>query len=163
MTVSYPTASGPATSRPTASRPAASRAAASGGPADVVDRYLAAVSDLSAEPATLTALIDPDARFVEHPNLVAPSGRRRDAAAALAAREHSRRLLGRHRFDVREHIVSGDRVVTRATWTGTLAIDAGTLSAGSELSAECCMVFTVRDGRILRQENYDCYGPLETA
>jgi ketosteroid isomerase-like protein len=153
MAVSYPAPSGAG----------ACPSAASHDPADVVDRYLAAVSDLCAEPAALTALIDPDARFVEHPNLVAPSGRRRDAAAALAAREHSRRLLARHRFDVREHIRSGDRVVTRAAWTGTLAIDAGTFSAGSELAAECCMVFTVRDGRIVHQENYDCYGPLESA
>jgi ketosteroid isomerase-like protein len=142
---------------------AAHRPTAPDEPAAVVDRYLAAVSDLAAEPAALAALIDPDARFVEHPNLVAPSGRRRDAAAALAAREHSRRLLACHRFDVQEHIVAGDRVVTRATWTGTLAIDAGTFTTGSELRAECCMVFTVRDGRIVHQENYDCYGPLETA
>jgi len=130
------------------------------GPAAVVDRYIAVVSDLAAEPAALEALVHPEARFVEHPNLIAPTGRWRDAPAAHAAREHSRSLLSGHRFDVHEHIVAGDRVVTRATWTGTLAIDAGPLPAGSELSAECCMVFTVRDGQILRQENYDCYTPL---
>jgi ketosteroid isomerase-like protein len=131
-------------------------------PAAVVDRYLAVVADLDAEPEALTAVLDPAARFVEYPNLVAPSGRKRDVAAAGAARQHSRRLLARNRFDVREHIVSGDRVVTRAGWTGTLAIDAGDWPAGTELRAECCMVFTVRDGRILRQENYDCYLPRET-
>ncbi len=128
-------------------------------PAAVVDRYLAVVADLRAEPDALAALLHPDARFVEHPNLVAPSGRRRDAAAARAAREHSRALLAGHRFDVREHIVAGERVVTRATWTGTLARDAGAIAAGTELRAECCMVFTVRDGRILDQENFDCYQP----
>jgi ketosteroid isomerase-like protein len=132
-------------------------------PATVIDRYLAAVTDNDAAAADVAAFVHADARFVEHPNLVAPSGRRRDAAAALAAREHSRRLLARNRFDVREHIVAGDRVVTRATWTGVLAIDAGSFPAGSELSAECCMVFTVRDGCIQHQANYDCYGPFETA
>ena len=119
-------------------------------PAAVVDRYLAVVADLHAEPDALAVLLHPDARFVEHPNLVAPSGRRR---------EHSRALLAGHRFDVREHIVAGERVVTRATWTGTLARDAGAIAAGTELRAECCMVFTVRDGRILDQENFDCYQP----
>lgn len=126
-------------------------------PAAVVDRYLAVVADLAAEPDALAALLHADARFVEHPNLVAPVGRKRDAATAAAAREHSCRLLAGHRFDVREHIVAGDRVVTRAAWIGTLAIDAGAWPAGTELRAECCMVFTVRDGQILRQENYDCY------
>jgi ketosteroid isomerase-like protein len=126
-------------------------------PAAVVDRYLAVVADLDADPDALAVLLHPDARFVEHPNLVAPSGRRRDAAAARAAREHSRALLAGHRFDVREHIVAGERVVTRATWTGTLDRDAGALAAGTELRAECCMVFTVRDEQILDQENFDCY------
>jgi ketosteroid isomerase-like protein len=130
-------------------------------PAAVVDRYLTVVADLDADPEALAAMLDPSAGFVEHPNLVVPSGRKRDAAAARAAREHSRRLLARHRFDVREHIVAGDRVVTRAAWTGTLAIDAGDWPAGTELRAECCMVFTVRDGRIASQENYDCYLPRE--
>ena len=129
-------------------------------PAAVVDAYLAVVADLDAEPEALAALVHPEARFVEHPNLVAPLGRRRDAAAAAAAREHSRALLAGHRFDVHEHIVAGDRVVTRATWTGTLAIDAGTWPAGAELRAQCCMLVTVRDGRILRQESYDCYEPV---
>jgi ketosteroid isomerase-like protein len=129
-------------------------------PTAVVDRYLAVVADLDAEPAALAALVHPEARFVERPNLVAPAGRERDAAAAHAAREHSRALLAGHRFDVREHIVAGERVVTRATWTGTLALDAGPLRAGTELRAECCMVFTVRDGRIRHQENYDCYLPV---
>jgi ketosteroid isomerase-like protein len=132
-------------------------------PAAVVDRYLAVVADLAAEPGALAALVDPEVRFVEHPNLVAPVGRRRDAATALAAREHSRALLAEHRFDVREHIVAGDRVVTRAKWSGTLAIDAGPWPAGTELHAECCMVFTVRDGRIAQQENYDCYEPVAVA
>jgi ketosteroid isomerase-like protein len=132
-------------------------------PAAVVDRYLAVVADLDAEPGALAALLHPNARFVEHPNLVAPSGRKRDAAAARAAREHSRALLAGHRFDVREHIVAGERVVTRATWIGTLAHDAGTLPAGTELRAECCMVFTVRGEQIVDQENFDCYLPVEAA
>jgi ketosteroid isomerase-like protein len=32
-------------------------------------------------------------------------------------------------------------------------------SAGTELRAECSMFFTVRDGRIAGQENFDCYHP----
>jgi ketosteroid isomerase-like protein len=128
-------------------------------PAAVVDRYLAVVADLDAESDALAALLHPAARFVEHPNLVAPVGRRRDVAATRAAREHSRALLAGHGFDVHEHIVAGERVVTRATWSGTLGRDAGPIPAGTELRAECCMVFTVRDGQIVDQENFDCYAP----
>ena len=132
-------------------------------PAAVVDRYLATVADLDRDPEELTALLDTAFRIVEHPNLVAPTGRMRDRAAAVAASGHARRLLSSNRFAVREHVVAGERVVTRVGWTGVLAIDAGTWPAGTEMRAECCMVFTVRDGRILRQETYDCYEPVAVA
>ena len=130
-------------------------------PVAVIERSLAAVTDRDATAEDVAAFVHPDARFVERPNLVAPSGRRRDAEAALAALGHSRRLMREHRFDVHEHLACGDRVVTRALWTGVLAIDAGDLPAGTELRADCCMVFTVRDGRVLEQQNYDCYHPVD--
>jgi len=130
-------------------------------PIAVVEQYLAVVADLDASPDDLDAFIHPDARFTERPNLVAPGGRRRDAACARAAFVHSRTLLSENRLDVHEHVVAGERVVTRATWTGVLAIDAGPVPAGTEMRAECCMVFTVRDGQIHEQDNYDCYHPVE--
>jgi ketosteroid isomerase-like protein len=130
-------------------------------PVAVVERYLATVGDLATGAGALEALVHPDARFVERPNLVAPAGRRRDAACALAALRHSRALMNSPRFDALDHIVAGERVVTRAVWRGTLAVDAGAWPAGTELRADCCMVFTVREDRILEQENYDCYHPVE--
>ena len=130
-------------------------------PVAVIERYLAVVADMDASPDELEALVHPDAFFTERPNLVAPSGRRRDAACARAAFVHSRALMRSNRFDVVDHLVAGERVVTRATWTGVLAVDAGDIPAGTELRADCCMVFTVRDGRIRVQENYDCYHPVD--
>jgi ketosteroid isomerase-like protein len=132
-------------------------------PTAVIEQYLAVVADLDASPDDLAAFVHPDARFTERPNLIAPGGRRRDAACARAAFVHSRALLSETRLDVHEHVVAGDRVVTRATWTGVLAIDAGPVPAGTEMRAECCMVFTVRDGQIHEQDNYDCYHPVEVA
>jgi ketosteroid isomerase-like protein len=130
-------------------------------PVAVIEGYLATVSDMDADTADVAAFIHPDARFVERPNRVAPTGRRRDAGTALAALGHSRRLMREHSFAIHDHLVAGDRVVTRAMWAGVLAIDAGDLPAGTELRADCCMVFTVRDGRVLEQESYDCYHPVE--
>ena len=130
-------------------------------PIAVVERYLAVVADLDARPDDLDAFVHPDARFTERPNLVAPGGRRRDTACARAAFAHSRALLRENRIDVHEHVAAGERVVTRATWTGVLAVDAGAIPVGTEMRAECCMVFTVRDGRIREQDNYDCYHPVE--
>ena len=130
-------------------------------PTAVIEGYLAVVSDMDADASALATFVHPDARFTERPNLVAPGGRSRDAECAAAAFGHSRRLLSENRLDVHEHLVAGERVLTRATWTGVLAIDAGPIPAGTEIRAECCMVFTVRDGLIQAQDNYDCYHPIE--
>jgi ketosteroid isomerase-like protein len=53
--------------------------------------------------------------------------------------------------------VAGGAGATRVRWTGTLAVDAGPLPAGTRMEAHSAMWFTVRDGRIARQENYDCF------
>jgi ketosteroid isomerase-like protein len=141
--------------------PPSGAAAMTPDPTAVVERYLAAIADLRADPDAFDQLVAPDARFVEHPSLVAPSGRRRDVIAARAGLEHGRALLAEQAIDVLGHVACGDAVVTRAVWTGALAVDAGPLPAGTALRAQCCMVFTVRDGRIVHQENYDCYDPVE--
>jgi len=127
-----------------------------------VERYLALVADIDADPAAFEDLVHPDARFVERPCLVSPLGQERDRASALAGLARGRELLSAQRIDVRDHIVAGDRVVTRAVWTGALARDAGPLRAGTELRADSSMFFTVRDGRIVAQENFDCYHPPAT-
>ena len=60
-------------------------------PTAVVDGYLAVVSDMDADAERRSPrFVHPDARFTERPNLVAPGGRRRDAACARAAFGHSR-------------------------------------------------------------------------
>ena len=98
--------------------------------------------------------------FVEHPNLVSPQGSRRDRSALLASFEAGRRLMGEQRLEDLEILPAGDYVVARAAWSGTLAVDAAPLRAGSTLRARLAMFFIVRDARVFRQENYDCYEPL---
>jgi hypothetical protein len=57
-------------------------------------------------------------------------------------------------------VASGETAAARLSWRGVLAIDAGTLPAGSELSAEIAQFITVRSGRIARVETFDCYQPF---
>jgi len=42
-------------------------------------------------------------------------------------------------------------------WSGTLAVAAGPLPAGHVMRAEICSIIEVRDGKIWRQEQYDCF------
>jgi ketosteroid isomerase-like protein len=129
----------------------------------VVERYLALLFDPAATSARLADLLHDDVVFVEHPNQVSPQGSRRDRSALLASFEAGRRLMAEQRLDDLEVLPAGDYVVARAAWSGTLAVDAAPLRAGSTLRARLAMFFTVRDGRVFRQENYDCYEPLPVA
>jgi hypothetical protein len=47
--------------------------------------------------------------------------------------------------------------VNLVRWTGTLAMAAGPLPAGTGLEAPSSMWFTIRGGRIARQESYACF------
>ena len=128
--------------------------------AELVDRYLTAVTDPATTDAALAGLVHPGYTFREWPNAINPAGSERDRAASLQGIAASRTLLAGHRFDVHEHVESGDTVISRMTWRGTVAIDAGPLKAGTELVAHVSQHTTIRDGSIFRTESFDCYEPF---
>jgi len=74
-----------------------------------------------------------------------------------AAGERGAALMARERYEIRAMIVEGDRAAVQLAWSGTLAVAAGPLPAGHTMRAQICSVITVRDGKIWRQEQYDCF------
>lgn len=124
--------------------------------------YYRLVADLTGDESRLAAIIDPAVRITEHPNLITPRGAVRDLAASLAGRRAGRELLAEQAFDVHEVLVDGDRAAVRATWSGVTGIDRGPLPAGTRLTAEVAAFLTVRDGRIVEHETFDCYPPFGT-
>jgi ketosteroid isomerase-like protein len=125
----------------------------------LVERFLAAFDGRWPTEAELGQLLSPDARFVERPNLVNPTGSERDATAMRAGIETGRRLLAYQHYEVRDHIAQGDVVVTRMRWTAELAIDAGPWTTGTRMSAWCVARYRLQDGRIAEIEQHDCYDP----
>jgi ketosteroid isomerase-like protein len=132
-------------------------------PADIIERYLSLIANPSADVELIAELLDDDMRFVERPNLVNPRGSARDVAQILASVAHGRQLLKAQRFDIVDHVVAGDTIATRVVWTGIPAVDAPPFRAGSCIRADSFMHFTLRDGRIANQENYDCFYPHDGA
>jgi ketosteroid isomerase-like protein len=104
----------------------------------------------------LAAIVHPDVRFSEMPNLINPEGSERDREAALAGLEKGRALLARQSYDVLARISDGDTIAARVTWHGLLA-------NGQELTAHIATFTQVRDGKIFRHATYDCYEPLVKA
>ena len=96
---------------------------------------------------------------VEFPNRLLPNGATRDLAALREAAERGRKVVTAQRFEVLNAIASGEQVAVEAVWTGTLAVPLGTLPAGGQMRARFAIFLTYRDGKIVRQHNYDCFDP----
>ena len=125
----------------------------------IVERWLEVFDRRWPSKAELDELLTPDARFVEHPNLVSPRGGERDREAMEAGIEAGRELLAWQADEPLGHVVSGDTVATRLRWSGELAIDAGPWAKGTRLTAWCVAHYELRDGRIASIEHHDCYEP----
>jgi ketosteroid isomerase-like protein len=126
----------------------------------IVRRYFATVGDLHATEDELRLVLDPQVRVVEHPNPVTPRGAVRDLESTLTGFRAGRALLREQVFDVHEVLTSGERAAVRATWLGTVGVDAGPFLAGQELLAHVAALLTVRDGLIVEHETFDCYEPF---
>jgi len=128
--------------------------------AALVRRYLEVVADLDSTADALLAVLHPDVRVTEHPNAISPRGAVRDREAVVAGFLAGKRLLAEQAIEVHEVLVSGERVAIRATWRGTIGLDAPALPVGSELVAHIAAMLTVEDALIRDHETFDCYEPL---
>ena len=104
-----------------------------------------------------------DAEQIEYPSLVDPRVGRRGLDGMITASELGAGLLAFQRYDVRRWIESEETVVCQAEWHAELAKDAGPLREGQHLHTYSILIFTFRDGKIIRQEAYDCYEPFGNA
>jgi ketosteroid isomerase-like protein len=123
----------------------------------IVTAYLRAIEshDLDA----VADFLHPEVELVEHPNKVTPNGKRYDRAAMREAGERGKALLSSERYEVRSMIVEGDRAAIQIEWSGTLAIAAGPWKVGDVMRAQICSIIELREGKVWRQEQYDCFVP----
>jgi ketosteroid isomerase-like protein len=124
---------------------------------EIVLSYLRAVESHDLD--EVARWLHPDVEVVEHPNRISPAGKRYDRAALREAGERGKALLASERYEVRAMIVEGDRAAAQIEWSGTLGVAAGPLPVGHIMRAQICSVIEVRDGKIWRQEQYDCFMP----
>jgi ketosteroid isomerase-like protein len=123
----------------------------------IVTAYLRAIEshDLDA----VADFLHSDVEVIEHPNKVSPNGKRYDRATLREAGERGKALLSSERYEVRSMIVEGDRAAIQIEWSGTLGIAAGTLKVGDVMRAKICSIIELCDGKVWRQEQYDCFVP----
>jgi ketosteroid isomerase-like protein len=95
----------------------------------------------------------------EFPNRVVAHGATRDLAALREGAERGQELLTAERYEILNAIASGDQVALEVQWSGTLTVPFGKVPAGGQLRARLAIFLEFRDGKIVRQRNYDCYEP----
>ena len=129
---------------------------------DTAVRYHQAVAGFAVG-QELAEFFHPDATHHELPNTLFPDGSVRDLAGLCAAAEAGRATLSAQSFEVISILAAGDHVALEAIWTGTLAVQLGSLPAGHALRAHIAAFLEFRDGKIIAQRNYDCYERLARA
>ena len=120
------------------------------GAREIVLDYLRAVEAHELE--RVASLLHDDVQVIEHANKLSPNGATYDRAAIRAAGERGAKLMASERYEVRALMCEGDRVIAQITWTGTL-------HDGRSMHAQICSVIELRDGKVWRQEQYDCFAP----
>jgi ketosteroid isomerase-like protein len=120
-----------------------------------VTAYIRAIE--AQEPGEVDRCLHPDVVNTEHPNKLLPAGRRYDLAAMRAAGERGRAVMASQCFEIRQMIVEDNRAAVQIAWSGTLAVAVGPLPAGHVMRAQVCSIIELRDGKVWRQEQYDCF------
>lgn len=120
-------------------------------------RYLAAIGQ--GEPGNNLAFFAPDVVQEEFPNRLMPQGAVRDLAALREAAERGRKVMAAQTYEILNEVAVGDQVAVEVQWTGTLTVPFGSIPAGGQMRARFAIFLEFRDGKIVRQRNYDCFDP----
>jgi ketosteroid isomerase-like protein len=120
-------------------------------------RYLAALGHGTSGGLEFFA---PDVVQEEFPNRLLPNGAVRDLAALQAAAQRGAKVMKQQSFEILNAVASGEQVAVEALWTGEAAVPVGSLPAGGRMRARFAIFLTFRDGKIVRQHNYDCFDPF---
>jgi ketosteroid isomerase-like protein len=127
--------------------------------AEVVHRYFQAVEQ-GATGETLAAFFHPEVTQREYPNRLTPKGATRDLRALQESAERGQQVVASQRYEVRHLLAQGDHVAAEVDWSATLKVAVGSLPVGGTMRATLAVFFTLREGRILSQHNYDCFEPF---
>jgi len=126
---------------------------------DRVHAFFAAMQEGDAS-GTLADFYAEDVVQDEYPNRFLPEGATRSLEELHQAAERGRSVMASQTFEILSAMAQGATVAVEAAWTGTLAIPIGPETpAGTVMRARFAQFFEFREGRIVKQRNYDCFYP----
>jgi ketosteroid isomerase-like protein len=96
-----------------------------------------------------------DFRQIEYPNRLNPKGQLSDLASALERSERGKGIMKSQRYEILNVVAADDSVAVEVRWTGVLAKEIPGLPG--EMRAHFAFFLDFREGKIVRQRNYDCF------
>jgi ketosteroid isomerase-like protein len=120
-----------------------------------VRAYISAIERFDVEAAS--ALLHDEIVQTEYPNKLYARGQVRGREALLRDLPKGRAVLRSQAYPIETIVASGDKVVVETRWEGVLNVPLGRLQPGDSMVAHLCIVFTLTNGKIVTQKNYDCY------
>jgi ketosteroid isomerase-like protein len=120
--------------------------------------YLRALEDRASE-ADLADFFAPEVEIVQYPNRLVPKIVRSTLADAMRESAQGKRSLSRQTYLPENLVAAGNHVAMQVTWEGVLAVPVAGMEPGSTMRAWFAMFLEFRDGKIVRQSNYDCFEP----
>lgn len=124
----------------------------------VLQAYFDLVQAFSIDASAYAAVLHPEVVQTEYPNLLHKTIQHRSFSDILENIRAARELLRDPSFDVQstQHCPDGT-VVIEGIWQATTTNDIRGLLRGQRLSAQLCLIFEFREGKIYRQRRYPCY------
>lgn len=101
-----------------------------------------------------------DVEQTEFPNTLTKNKTIRTLDELKRASEKGRQVLQKEVYEILKAYTFESTVIIEALWTRTLAIPLGNIPAGGEMNAYFAQFYEFKDGKIIRQRNYDCFEPL---
>jgi ketosteroid isomerase-like protein len=128
---------------------------------ETVQAYLKAIESFDVE--TASAILDVDVVQTEHPNKLYAKGQVRGREVMMRDLPKGQQVLRKQAYPIETILAAGDKVVVETRWEGIVNVPLGRLKPGDAMVAHIAMIFTLRDGRIVAQKNYDCYEDFAAA
>ena len=102
----------------------------------------------------------PDIEQIEFPNAVTKNKAIRSLNDLKAGAEKGKKVLQKEEYEVVKSYSFENTVIIEAIWTGILAIPLGNIPVGGTMKAYFAQFYEFKDGKIIKQRNYDCFDPL---
>ena len=99
----------------------------------------------------------PDVEQIEYPNLLTIVKTCRSLDDLRDAAEKGKGVLQSEKYEIINKYTSESVVIVEVVWRGVLGIPIGKLKPGDTMKAYFAQFYEFKDGRIIRQRNYDCF------